>query len=274
MQIIENIDQINNELVKFQGKKYKSNCYLLQNDLENLITDRRLQYIAQNGIFFLFEQNLNFDFQKMYFFLLDEPDRFNFEIENTKPIVLEIPFRTQKYPIEEIESLRKFGFSEHIQRDLMGGDSQNSLIKFDNIPLENVTVRIINELEFSAQIYQSIMDTFDLYTGDILTIQEIDNDILACNVIGAFDNENKLIGLLRFYIKNKTAWIGHIVVFPENVGRGIAKQLVNFYIRHAKNLSINNFNHWVVSNNAPAIGLYESFGFKKLNKSSISLIKK
>ena len=118
-----------------------------------------------------------------------------------------------------------------------------------------------------------IENTFDKYTGDILTFQEVNSFAENKNIICAY-LEGKLCGVLQFEIKNNVVWLGHIAVAPEFRGNGIANALVKAYI------SINNesqpdtrYQLWVIQDNTKATTLYNKFGFVYGNKTSASMLK-
>ena len=117
-----------------------------------------------------------------------------------------------------------------------------------------------------------IDENLDFYTGDRLTLREIekfsDNGLLFC----AYKN-NVMCGMLQADFKNKIYWLGHIVVHKDFRGMGLANLLVNHYLQEGLRLKTRQFQLWVINDNIPAINLYEKRGFKYFNKSTYSLLK-
>ena len=125
------------------------------------------------------------------------------------------------------------------------------------------------EITFSKEL---IENTFDKYTGDILTLDEVKSFVNNRNIICAYF-EGNLCGILQFEIKNNVVWLGHIAVSSEFRGHGIANALVNAYIvNNAKNPNTR-YQLWVIQDNTKAKTLYNKFGFIYGNKSSASMLK-
>jgi ribosomal protein S18 acetylase RimI-like enzyme len=81
------------------------------------------------------------------------------------------------------------------------------------------------------------------------------------------DEETKKIqGLIQTSARSKdqTRWhVENIAVLPDARGKGIAKQLLNYMFDNYMNKGVNRFTLEVDVNNAGAIKLYESIGFRK-----------
>jgi len=80
------------------------------------------------------------------------------------------------------------------------------------------------------------------------------------------DEEKRIVGLIQTSARSKdqTRWhIENIAVLPDQRGKGIAKQLLNYIFDTYINKGVNRFTLEVDVNNAPAIKLYESIGFRK-----------
>lgn len=80
------------------------------------------------------------------------------------------------------------------------------------------------------------------------------------------EEENRIVGLIQTSSRSKdqTRWhVENIAVLPGQRGKGIAKQLLNYVFDTYINSGVNRFTLEVDINNAPAIKLYESIGFRK-----------
>ena len=117
-----------------------------------------------------------------------------------------------------------------------------------------------------------IKDTFDKYTGDILSDEEMESYIARRNVLCAYYN-NQLCGTLQFEIRNNIIWLGHIAISELYRGKGIAKELVKAFISYNAIDANTRYHLWVLKDNNKAIALYRDFGFIYNNKSSASMLK-
>ena len=252
-----------------EGKKKLSNCYLFFDDLASIVDQSCLYYKVLGNNLFLFKDRLGGQFFEMHYFICDE--HYLLDVEHTAPLVIEIPYRGKlKYPKTEVDILVQSGFSVHINRDLMILNKPNFNEK--KIVIDNCHVKLLEEIEYALLVTAKIKKTFDFFTGDIVSLEDVQKSIVNKEVLAIY-SRNSLAGFLRFYVKNKVSWIGHIVVFDEFAGSGLGKLLVQEYLKHQMDKAIQSFHHWVVSENIAAHKLYEYFGFTKMNKSSISLIK-
>lgn len=270
MQIIDSISTLNNKLALFEGSSYTTNAYFFQEEINFLIESKALYYDLYDSNLLLYKHRQELGFFEVYYYLKDVLSPF--KIANDEPFVMEIPYRGVKnYPSKIIEFWQNSGFVTHINRDLLGLIKPNR----DNFNLSNpqFDYKFVDKSESIAIVYESIKKTFDTFTGDILSLNEVISALNNKEIIGSYKNQ-KLTGFIRFYTKNKVSWIGHLVVLPNYMGQGIGKSLVAKYLELRCDQGFNNFQQWVVSNNDAALKLYSHFGFKSTNKCSISLIKK
>jgi ribosomal protein S18 acetylase RimI-like enzyme len=80
------------------------------------------------------------------------------------------------------------------------------------------------------------------------------------------DNEKRVVGLIQTSSRSKdqSRWhVENIAVLPDQRGKGIAKQLLNYMFDTYSEKGVNRFTLEVDIHNAPAIKLYESIGFRK-----------
>jgi len=269
MNLIKSVSNLQWLLNRVNAKKPLTNCYLYGNDFSKLVIDGLLYYQNDGENLFIFKKNSNFLFFEIYFYLVEE--RCLSEIKCTQPLVAEIPYRGSfKFPHREINILTKYGFSQHINRDLFFLNKPD--LSNVNLSTSNFKTVILNDKDLAVVLASKILESFDYYTGDVLSTSDLSNSIENCEILALY-RDDVIAGFLRFYLKNNVSWIGHIVVLNGFEGQGLGKLLVFDYLRHQTENGINYFQHWVVSTNYAAIKLYEYFGFKKMNKSSISLLK-
>jgi GNAT superfamily N-acetyltransferase len=271
MHRLENKNQLNYLIGKFEGSKYFTNFFFFGSDLDELIKREELFFVTDGFVLLFLFKNSSNKFYKLYYFIGENSIPFDFSVE--LPVVLEIPHRTQKYPIAEIKFLLGFGFTEHIKRDLMTLSIGSESNFEGNIAEMMYELKIIEDIHLAQRLLEGILNAFDIHSGDVLSLDEVIRELKDRHFIGVF-NDGYLVGFLRYYVKSKIAWIGHLVVFGENKGQGIGELLVRYFVRLNLQNGISNYMHWVVSDNFAAIRLYNKCGYKFLGKSSISMIKK
>lgn len=269
MKKIDSIEELNSILKSFEGFKFHTNSYFFEQELIRLIDSQQLFYerFSDNLILYIYKKDFNF--YELFYYLKDLNGPMGISCNSS--IVMEIPYRGAKnFPKIVVDYWNNSGFVNHINRDLLG--LTKPIISNFSVLNSNIVYLTIDNLDEAEIVYTSIRDTFDLFTGDMLTINEIKVSIEKKEIIGAYKN-GTLTGFIKFYDKNKVSWIGHLVVLPKYGGEGIGKDLVAYYLKFRTEQGFTNFQQWVISDNAAALKLYSNFGFKFTNKNSISLLK-
>ena len=173
--------------------------------------------------------------------------------------------------MDHINFWEKNGFSSHLTRDCYYLNA-DSILPLKNNQINGVKVDHAKKGEDIIFAKKLIDENLDFYTGDRLTLKEIenfsDNGLLFCAY-----KDDLICGMLQADFKNNVYWLGHIVVHKDFRGIGLANLLVNHYLKEGLRLKVKKFQLWVVNNNVPAINLYRKRGFKYFNKSSYSLLK-
>lgn len=265
MKKIIDLEQLNTLLNKFQLLKGGfSNNYLVKDEYIKLLNEDKLYYLStSSNLCILVKKSTCY---RLYYIINDPKELFKIDSEGNYAI--EILFRGGSYPVEHIRYWQDNGFKIHLQRDMY---EAKIVMPFDyqlsnNIQIDN---RISRE---DAICIKTLFDSyFDKYTGDFLTDLELDAIIQNKEMYVAYVN-NKPVGGLHYYLKNKVMWLGHIAVDASILNQGIARNLLYKWINE-NCASVNRFALWVQSQNDTAIHLYKTFGFKYLNKSTISMLK-
>lgn len=261
--------QLRELLQSFEGAKYDTNCYIFDDEFVRLIDAKLLFFDLHGSNLLLYKLNESFDFFEVYYYIVDNGR--NIDIVDSGNFVMEIPYRGPKnFPSVMVDFWNKAGFSTHIDRELLRlskPDSESFIFAESEFEY-----KFIDDLKFSNLIYDSIKNTFDQFTGDILTLEEVGVFIKNNNFLGAYDGE-ELAGFIRFYEKNSIAWASHLVVMSEYRGKGIANDLFLHYLKMRADQGFTNFQHWVGTDNHAAKKLYHNLGYKATNKNSISLLK-
>lgn len=267
MEKISNIGIVTILLEKFSGKGAATNNFLLSVSFESFIKSKALFYIAtKSNLYFLV---LLGEYYQLYFHINDLNELFQADIK--KPVTMEILYRGEKSkPIDIINFWERSGFKQHQVRDMM--TASYSQLRFPDSKNPGISIKYADSASEAFFTKQLIESSFDRYTGDILTIEEVDEFVEKGNVICAYWH-GSICGILQFEIKNNVVWIGHIAIASAFRGKGIANELVKVYIVDNAKQQNTRYQLWVMQNNPGAIALYKKFGFIYGNKSSASMLK-
>lgn len=244
-----------------------TNNYLLPDVSKLLIDEGKLFYSKHSKNLYFFEDKG--DFYQIYYHL-NELDQF-FDHFCDKPVMMEILYRGEnKKPLEVINYWEASGFKQHIVRE-------NMMATYDKLTLpqsksKEVVIKIADSINEVTFVQELIVNTFDRFTGDILSFEESVTFMKQHQIICAY-YKDQLGGFLQFEIKNNVVWIGHIAVDETFRGKGIANELVKSYITMNKTKPGTRYQLWVMQENKSAIDLYHKFGFIYGNKSSASMLR-
>lgn len=267
MDLINDIELLNKLIQNYFVRNTITNNYLLSSAYSQHIENRRLFYITKaTNAYILVKKS---DFYQLYYYVNNQSELMTFNVE--EPIIMEILYRGEvQRPKGIITYWEECGFRQHITRDTMMALYDQIVLPSDYDPsIEIQYAETDKEISFSKELIET---TFDKYTGDILTFDEVKSFVKNRNIICAY-LEGNLCGILQFEIKNNVVWLGHIAVSPEFRGLGIANALVKAYIVNNAALPTTKYQLWVIQGNIKATALYNKFGFICGNKSSASMIK-
>lgn len=267
---IHSLSRLDELFKQFFQKQTLTNNYILIQDYEQYIREERLWFAsdADNAYFFLKKDG----FFRLYYFLNQESNIY--ELPLSIPVVLEILFRGDKrYPEREVEFWQKSTFKKHLRRDcylLKASDAVDMVEQGISVP--GFTVKKANSVEECKYAKRLIDANLDRYTGDILSLEEIEHFASGGYIYIAYQNESPC-GILQSNLKNKVFWLDHIVVDEAYRGMGISKVLIDYYLQEGVIKDCAKFQLWVISDNLPAVNLYKKYQFRYLNKSTISMLK-
>lgn len=265
--LITDIEQLSNIIEQFTQKSTLTNNFILLEDYRQYVDTGRLSVVVgEKNLFFLLKKN---GFSQLYYYInnLDE----SVCLETEEPVVMEILYRGEKFfPTDVIDYWKQNGFIQHLSRDLMA-NSINKIVLPESVN-DNVVVTYAKKESEIEYAYNIIKNTFDTYTGDILSREEVkrfaQNDEI---LLATIDGES--CGILQLEIKNNVSWLGHIAVDPSFRQQGIANVLVNAWIKRTADQPKARYQLWVIQDNTPALRLYNKYGFVYANKSTISMLK-
>lgn len=251
-----------------EGAAY-TNQYMLPDELKEHINKGKLHFHNDDNCLLLLVDRG--EFYRAYYYL--KSVEYDFSVSFDKPIVQEILYRgPRRFPQEEVQFWNKSGFENYIGRDcyfLKPPDEPQSLFKEES----HVTVDYLSRDGYILDAQNMIIDYLDTYTGDMLSYDDLRNYAMRSELYGVFIHD-KLAGILQAELKNKVFWLGHMVVKSEFRGLGLSKVLLKKYLQDGMQRNCRQFQLWVINDNKPAVALYKNHGFKYLNKSTLSLLKK
>lgn len=202
---------------------------------------------------------------RLYYFINDLnriPD-----FESDSPLMAEVLFRGVEgaYPAEEASFLEKSGFQPNLIRDQYN-------CRLSDVPAWAANVRFASNQEEVLYALALFHEAFDSYSGDYIPDSEA-GALLEEKRILVAEHDGKLAGAIHVEDRSKVFWIAHVCVSTEFRGCHVGKSLVESYLALGHERGLNRFALWVQRQNLPAVRMYEGFGFKFTNKSSLSLIK-
>lgn len=257
-----------NDIVSVSFKKGTiTNNYMLADAYETYIAEGKLYVVGDdiNAAFLLNKGN----FYQLYFYLNDLNVPLHINID--KPLVMEILYRGLKNePHQVIDYWKNRGFIQHLSRDNMVASTKQIILPETQTDKLNITLASNEvEVEFANTLFN---ESLDKYTGDRLSYEQLHAFMKNKNLLCAY-YETELAGVLQFEVKNKVVWLGHIAIDARFRGKGIANELVKYYITMNDSGENSRYALWVIQDNEPAINLYRKFGFVYGNKSTVSLLR-
>ena len=252
----------------YSKKGTATNNYVLAAGFEGLIQAGAVYAVeGQHNLILLVDRNISY---QVYFYVNDFKEAVG--IASEKPLMMEMVYRgSGQRPESLIDYWQRNGFKTHLTRD-------NLILTYDKklpeflVPDSDLQIKVANteaEAAYAADLFERDLDR---YTGDLKTFNEILTYVEQGNVLCAYE-KGYLCGTLQFEIKNNTVWLGHIAVDKKFRGKGIAYHLVNQYIEGNAQGNTTRYQLWVIQENAPAVKLYQRFGFVYAGKSTVSMLK-
>lgn len=251
----------------YSTQKIYCNDYI-QSNLDVLIKTNSLYELhTENNLFLFVKKAVGY---RLYYYISDTSDVVNFaEVSN---VVVEILYRGEKYyPQGEVEYLIKCGFEINLVRDQYCGVYKDLKLYDLSSDIQVLNAKNIEDVNYACTLFNS---SFDTLSGDYISESEYTSLLDKNQIFIAIDNQNNYLGALHQTIEKGVAWISHVAVQPESKGMGVGKLLVNNFIKRNYTTEKQRYMLWVQHQNNVAVSMYENFGFKYLNKSTISLIKK
>lgn len=247
--------------------KIYSNDYI-QTEVPELINKKRLfECHTPTNLFLFVKKEIGY---RIYYYIgnLEEIPDFS-SIDN---LVVEILFRGMGfYPIEEINYLCKCGFSINLIRDQYCGVFKD-LAKGKAV--EGICIEKANNLDDVKDACVLFNNSFDALSGDFISEDKFQELLDNNQILIAKDMDGNFLGALHQTLEKGVAWISHVVVLLESRGKHVGQALLDAFVENNYTTEKQRYMFWVQQQNTAAVSMYQKKGFKYLNKSTISLIKK
>ena len=254
MQKFNNYDEFI-EITKLaqQNQQKNINCYLMPNEINELIIKEKLYYLQNNTTLQIIRKHDRFYNVSFY-----ATEKFNFTLfDSNLPIITDIP-----YSIKICDKIKLFVLSLQKQGFKLNCESSRMKKKNTNIDTNkinnNFKIDNITEQEID-KVYEIWESNFN-YLTDLLysknEIQEHKNDIYVCK-----DDNGNILGAMEILLKGNNAWIQKIAIKNELKGKGIGTIMENFYINKCKTLGINSLLLYTINDNMSAQNFHKKFGF-------------
>jgi len=134
---------------------------------------------------------------------------------------------------------------------------------------DSADLKQILELQYLA--YQSEAELHNDFSIPPLkqTIEEINQEYDTGIFLKATDENGDIIGSVRAFIDNDTAYIGKLVVHPENQGQGIGTKLLLMIEQECLD-SISRYELFTSDKSIRNIKLYERLGYVKFKEQKVA----
>jgi ribosomal protein S18 acetylase RimI-like enzyme len=100
------------------------------------------------------------------------------------------------------------------------------------------------------------------------TLEELENEFLQCTILKFENDQNEVIGSVRFYEKNNRVYVGKLMVHPDFQNQGIGTQLLKAPETFCKSKT---FELFTSSKSEKNIRLYKKLGYKEFKRETISV---
>lgn len=269
MEQLTSIEQYNSIVERYRRPGCLTNDYL-QTRAAGLIAHGALQAECRGDNAYLLEAKDNC--WRLYYYLNDLAVTSSVTTPDGRPIVAEILYRGNgPFPQAESDYLTAIGFQEDAIRD------QYAVVLRDMASLDmpdGVVVRLARDLDEVAWACALFNETFDPYTGDAIAPHEYPAMLDNGQILVAEDTDGSRMGALHQSVERSVAWAHHLAVVPQSRGRRVGLALMYTFVKQNLTAGSSRCMLWTQRQNAAAVTMYKKIGYKYLNKSTLSLIKR
>lgn len=254
---------------KYSKKGTLTNSYL-QNEAADLIVHDALfvdQYTS--NVFFYVKRDAG---MRLYYYINDLSEDADFNAYSD--LVIEILFRNNTLPSEEVDYFLARGFRKNVVRDQYSGVYKNLEKAAYHAPEIRIeSAQSVSDVEKACLLFNS---SFDALSGDYIPENKDKYDYLRENqhMLIAYDYENKqFLGALHQDWDRGVNVLKHVAVVSSARGKGVGRALLDAFIERNHKSEDTRYMLWVQQQNEAAVRMYRNKGFQFINKSTISLIK-
>lgn len=259
---VKDSSELEDLIQEIKKNKVKSNSIASSRSYIKALEEDRLYYLKVKNTYFFFEDMK--DFYKCTYFFVEGDDVQIPEMD--KRVILSIVSRMNKDNKNNIDIVESFGFKKYMIHERL-------TIKREHFVEKNLTCSICYaELNMSKEIRTILRDNFDLFTETTPNLDEIEKYINDKNLLIAINENNEIMGILLFSIKNNISNLEFIITLNEYRGNGIARNLISKWVSSvSKECAL--FSLWVREDNFVAKKLYHEIGFNSDGRVSYEFIK-
>lgn len=254
MKLLESYSQFKEITTQYKEKGCRaSNLFMLPDDIRAVIENRRMYYDETDNCLLLFVDEPGF--YRCYYYCNAEASLKPYDL-NDRDMVIEFPYNNEmnERQLKQVERIKELGFS-------LGRKSGEMILSPENIkelPLKTDEVGYAEESD-GDQILYLLNDAFDPLYAYLPEKEQMLRMIDEKKVL-VVRREGKVAGVLNSDVESNSAVIRHLAVDRRFRGCGTGPLLVRAFIKRY-NGTVRAFRHWVDLDNAPAIRMYEKFGY-------------
>ena len=227
-------------IMKYYKRGVLTNCFLSKEDYIAEISEGRLFYKCDDSYLCLYV--FRDKHYQLYFYALDSDVIFP---DADMPLICDC--------VGYEELLKKNGFSKLITR-----------IRLEHAGMDGVlNEAFIASVQDAVEVHKLMMESFDSMTGYVPTFTQIKNECESGGIYKIVIDE-KLAAVIRPIVSKNNVHIRHLCVSKEFRGQGLGGKLCECVLSHGKMCSV-----WTGSENAVALNMYKSFGFKENGLTSV-----
>lgn len=262
---IASLEQFSTAVSDFRKAHGKTltNCFLMPGEIAALASEGRIRLASDDGWLFIVVNNT--DYSSLYYYTekdtsFDGAERLAGLLKNEE-VFVDITHRGKTGDRETPQRLIEHGLAEKYK----------SYVRMQ-LPMANACI----EEAALHKDYTAVTDGFDAKQITELWKAALDekstplpheNELIALakkgELLCAVDSHGDVCAVVMLSVSGKQAMIEHLAVSPDHRRKGLAAAILSKSLLHAKEMNIGTVRLWVDAENAPAISLYNRFGFER-----------
>lgn len=271
MEIIHNMEELEQLVAAFKtkGRKTANNFYLLNDEIERLISQKRLYYVNnENCMQLLADEG---EYYHLYWYLEMESGTDAVSLEVDKPVLFELVYREGRLREREqilLDHLEKSGFVLHAMNyeyefglDMLGEQQEVN---------DRIQYAAYEDMDAILMLWRQNLDMFVFpYVAEEEWKQAIDRREIVC----VKNEQGDICGAQQFDIIGKKSIEHHVVTDKAMRGKGIGRLILQNWMQCAKERGCDKNICWIAEDNTASIRMHEKSGAKKTGKCSKQFVK-